>query len=76
MESVLFRLNLRDFALGLVVAVLSAVFVTLGNTMNAPGFDFQSFDWNTVLSVAISAGIGYLSKNLITAENGKILGRY
>lgn len=75
MPSDLFRLNLNDFWKGMIVAVFAAVLTYVASAVNAPGFSFASLDVNLILKVAVGALVGYLSKNLLTAENGKILGR-
>lgn len=69
------RLGSRDFILGLVVAVGAAVFAALGQAFNAPGFDFLHFNWYNIVSVGATAGLGYLSKNLLTDRNGEFLGK-
>jgi hypothetical protein len=74
MNSNMFKLNLQDVAKGLIVAVLAAVVTFLGNALNAPGFDFVTFDWGTLLSVAMTAGLGYLAKNFLSDTQGKFGG--
>lgn len=68
----LFRLNMSDLVKGLVVAVTSAVFTTVAQLINAPGFDLYTFDWALVLKIAVSAAVGYLGKNLITDAEGTV----
>lgn len=70
----MFRLNALDFIKGFVVAVLAAVITALAAAMNIPGFDFVTFDWSSLLSVGVSAGIGYLSKNFLSDEEGRFGG--
>lgn len=74
MNSELFKLNLTDLAKGLIVAVLAAVVTAFGHALNAPGFDFATFDWSTLMSVAVSAALAYLSKNFLSDQNGKFGG--
>ena len=74
MNSEFLRLNLSDLTKGLIVAVLAAVVTSLGNALNMPGFDFASFDWSTLLSVGLTAGLAYLSKNLLSDKAGKFGG--
>ena len=74
MASDLFRLNINDLVKGLVVAVLAAVVTALANAMNLPGFDYTTFDWGTLLSVAVTAGLAYISKNFLSDKQGKIGG--
>ena len=65
MTSEIFRLGQRDFVKGIVVAVLGAVLATLAQWVNAPGFDFATFQWGEILKIATSAAIIYLSKNFL-----------
>lgn len=70
-----FKLDSSDFVKGLVVAVAAAVFATLAQWFNAPGFDYANFQWALLAKIALTAGISYLGKNLVTAKNGKIFGK-
>jgi len=72
--SQLFKLNSSDFTRGLIVAVLAAVVAALAEALKMPNFDFLAYDWTTLLNVALTAGLAYLSKNFLTAENGKFGG--
>ncbi len=69
------KLNFSDLGKGLVVAVLGAVFSVLAQGLNAPGFDFATFDWGEVLKLAISTAFAYLVKNVLSDENGKVFGK-
>jgi len=75
MNSPFFKLKLNDLAKGLVVAVLATVFTSLGTALSGPGFDFASFDWGEILKVAFAAASGYLGKNLLSNESGKVFGK-
>lgn len=68
------KINTTDLAKGLVVAVLGAIFIWLAQVFNAPGFEFASINWGDIVKIAVSAGIAYLGKNLLSTENGKFLG--
>lgn len=70
------RLNLGDVGRGLIVAVLAAIFTQLAATFNAPGFELASFDWSETVKIAFASAIGYLGKNLLTDNNGRVLGRF
>lgn len=76
MSSDFLRLNKGDFTRGLVVAVLAAVFTQLAAALNAPGFELTSFDWAETLKIAFASAVGYISKNLLTDADGRILGRF
>lgn len=74
MNSKIFNLNLKDVAKGLAVAVITAVVVYLGDVLQAPGFDFATFDWGSILNIGLSAGLAYLVKNFFSTNEGKFLG--
>lgn len=74
MNSSLFKLNSADFIKGLAVAVVTPVLAALLHAMQIPGFDFVTFNWSSLLAIGLSAGLGYLTKNLFTDNNGAILG--
>ena len=69
--STLFKLNWRDAVKGLFTAVVASVliFIYSAITNNA------AIDWNQVLQLAISSGLGYLVKNFLTDSEGKLLGK-
>ena len=72
--SKLFRLNLKDLGKGLVIAILAVVLHSLGEMVSGHGFDFMSYDWAGTLDLAWKAAGVYLSKNLLTNEEGKFAG--
>ena len=74
MNAPMFKLNLSDVVKGLIVAVLAAVVTSLGHALNAPGFDFATFDFSTLLSVALTAGLAYMSKNFLSDSAGNFGG--
>lgn len=63
--SPLFTINLRDIAKGLIVAVAGAVITVIQSSVNAGNL---KFNWHAIGVTALSAGIGYLVKNFLTAE--------
>lgn len=68
----LFRLGWRDLVKGAVVSVLSAVLTIVLDLLNKGG----AIDWKTIGTVAITAFISYLLKNLVTDSNGKLGGKF
>ncbi len=70
----MFKLNLNDFVKGAIVAVLSAVVIAFEQGLSKYGVSFSQYDWASIGNVALSAGVAYLSKNLFTADNGKVFG--
>lgn len=73
----MFTINLGDLGRGLVVAVLTGVWVSIAGLF-VLGFDVFTADWITVGKVAVNGGffafVGYINKNLLTASNGKVFG--
>ena len=74
MKSTLMKLNTNDFIRGLVVAVLAVVLGSLQQALTEHGIDVASYDWSSILNLAITAAVAYLSKNLLSDEQGKVLG--
>jgi hypothetical protein len=72
--STFLRLNSNDVIKGLAVAVLGALVAYFAQVLNAPGFDFAGIQWDEVLKLAITSGLAYLSKQMLTTSDGKLLG--
>ena len=70
----IFRLGLNDLGKGLLVAIGTAVVLYLQTLMGQTGFTFSALPWQAILNIAISAGIGYLAKQLLTSDQGNIGG--
>ena len=69
------RINFQDVAKGIAVAVLTAVLDFLYKLIQAKGLNFTGDDWSQLLSVAVLALLGYLAKNFLTDQSGKLFGR-
>jgi hypothetical protein len=69
--SKLFNLNLVDIVKGIIVAVLSAVLSVLYQALTAQAV----IDPKQLLLVGLTAGLGYLLKNVFTSADGKFLGK-
>lgn len=67
----LFRLDWKDLVKGCVVSVLTSVLAFILDALNQG----VSLDWKTVGTLALSAFLGYLLKNLGTDSNGKLAGK-
>jgi len=63
------KLNSKDFLKSLVVVVIVAVLSFLQDLLATQGLDINLVDLKQVFSVALTAGIGYLIKNLATNSN-------
>ena len=71
----LFRLGKSDFVKGLIVAILSAVFLSAGKMLQAPDFDFTAINWHEILNVAGATFMAYIGKNWLSDKEGRVLGR-
>jgi len=69
------RFNVKDFSKGLALAVIGAVLAVFQQAFATNGFDFSAFDWVGIFQFAVSAGATYLAKNLLSTEDGRVLGR-
>ena len=72
--SPMMKLRAADFAKGLITAAFGAVVAALAQAVNVPGFDFATFNWNMLWQVAVTAMLGYLTKNFFTDREGTFLG--
>lgn len=72
MKSNFMNLNIFDILKGFFVAVITAILTTILNLLQT-GSDILSLDWKSILSVALTAGIAYIVKNLMTNNKDEIL---
>ena len=73
-NSAFLRLDVADVTRGLAVVVIAVVLGAFQQAVTAHGFDFAAYDWAMILDVSWKASIAYLGKNLLSKENGKVLG--
>lgn len=73
MNNGIFQLAWSDIGKGLVVAVFASVAMYLLGVLNTPSFDFSLINWTEIGRVALSSGLGYLVKNLVTDNQGNFL---
>lgn len=71
----LYSLASIDWTKGLVVAVIVVVLGALQQAFQSHGLDVASFDWASILDVAVKAGVAYLAKNFLTDKKGRVLGK-
>lgn len=71
-KSGLWTLGFRDFILSLVVAVGTAVLAAIADALEVGVF--ADIDWKGIASIAATAALGYLTKNLASDEEGRVLG--
>lgn len=69
MNSKFGTLNWKDFGKGLLVAVISAV---LGVVTTSLQVGSLTFDWKAIGTIALSAGLAYITKNLFQNSAGQI----
>lgn len=69
MQSTFGTLNWADFGKGLLIAVLSAVLTVIYTTVQAGSL---AFDWKTIATTALAAGLAYLGKNLFTNSSNQL----
>lgn len=76
----MYHLNHGDITRGAVVAVFSGAFVVFASSVLQAGFDAFSADWIAIGKASVNAGlasfVGYIAKNLVTDEHGKMFGRF
>jgi branched-subunit amino acid transport protein len=72
MKANFLNLNLRDLLKGAIVAVLTAVFATLTALLET-GKLFEKSSLPLIGAAALTAFLGYLTKNLFTNSQGQIL---
>jgi hypothetical protein len=70
--STIFNLNIEDLAKGLIVTVLTSVLTIAYNTVSAGSL---TFDWQAIGLTALTSGLAYLMKNLLTNSKGEFLGK-
>jgi hypothetical protein len=68
-----FKLNLADLLRGLITAVLTASLTALQQFFSTTG-TMTPINWKLVGGVAAATAIGYLLKNLLTDNTGKVMG--
>ena len=66
----LWTIKMTDWQRGLVVAILTTPFTIIYDSVSTGAL---TFDWRKVVAAAIAGGLGYLLKNLVTGQNGKLL---
>ena len=71
MNSLFLKLNINDFTKGLILAVITAILGALYQLLQTKGFAISGIDIQEILKLALTAFIGYLSKNLLTNSSGK-----
>lgn len=63
------KLNLADLGKGLLIAVLTSVFTVVYNFVQAGSL---TFDWEAIVTAALTGALAYLSKNLFTNSDNEL----
>jgi hypothetical protein len=66
----LWTVKMSDWERGLVVAILTTPFTIIYDSVSTGTL---TFDWKKIVAAAIAGGIGYILKNFLTGEGGKLL---
>ena len=69
--STFLNLNIEDLAKGLILTVLTSVVTIVYNTVSVGSL---TFDWQAIGLTALTSGLAYLMKNLLTNSKGEFLG--
>jgi hypothetical protein len=87
-NSPLYRLGDADFIKGAFMAAIAGVVVSVGTVMHGvitePGFNVFLIEWGGLLGTMINNAVigaeaafsSYIIKNLLSDQNGAILGRW
>jgi len=70
--STFLNLNIEDLAKGLIITILTSVLTIAYNTVSAGSL---TFDWKSIGLAALTSGLAYLMKNLLTNSEGQFLGK-
>lgn len=74
----MFRISVRNIINGLVVAIGSALVITIQAWFTNPNFSIFALTWadgKTLLNIGLAAGIAYLGKKFFSDSEGKVLGK-
>ena len=73
-QSALLKLNSNDFIKEAVLVVIVSVLDAIQQGLTAYGLNLAAYNWGSIGQVALTAGIGYLVKNLLTNSDGAVVG--
>lgn len=68
----LFKLNLRDALNGFLIAFLTAFLTAVSSALSSGSLPLFS-DLKTFALIGITAGVSYITKNLLTNNEGELL---
>lgn len=74
----MFKLNVKDFMKGAVMAVLGGIALPLDAALQTPNFSVLTTDWHQIGILALNGGIIgfliYIVKNFLSTSDGKVAG--
>ena len=70
MLSELWKLNVNDWTKGLIVTVIAAILQPILVVLQGGGL---VFNWGAILTVGLTAGLAYISKNLLSNSSGEFV---
>jgi hypothetical protein len=70
--STFLNLNVQDLVKGLIVTMLTSVLTIVYNTVSTGSL---TFDWQAIGLTALTSGLAYLMKNLLTNSKGEFLSK-
>lgn len=73
----MFTIKFGDVVRGLAVAILTGAFLAVVGIIGSENFDVFTANWTAIGKTMVNGGfaafVGYILKNFLTADNGKIL---
>jgi hypothetical protein len=72
MEAELFKLKLKDFVKGLILAIITGLSTSIYQVIESSG-DMNGISLKMVLTTSILAGLSYILKNWLTNSNDQFL---
>lgn len=66
----IFKLVTKDWLKGLIVAILGAIFAVIQPLISTGTL---TFDWKYIGTVALGAGLAYITKNFLTNNKDQLL---
>lgn len=73
MNSNLGKLNVSDFAKGVLLAFLTALITGLYNAIQNGGIEFTWIFFKPILLISFGAALAYIIKNWLTNSSGEFL---
>lgn len=75
LQSALWKLGKSDIVKGAALLALTTAIGMVHQALETHGLSLGAYDWAGIWHVTWVAGLGYILKQMATAENGKLLGK-